>query len=1264
MGLLSDEYYEQLRAKPTTVKPSTPQGQAPASSSMKDAALGVAKAVAPGAVAAYKFFKGIPVNDNSALRIKGDLTPEQQTSKFGGEVGSPAYYESKANRSFLSYLPRQLASSVGLQFPDEETWDKMSAPDKAATTYKASQHAVGRMMRDLPKETVKAPIRLGLTIAKPWTDMARGKSGAYSDIVKQEPVKLPWLGEVPNYFQTFDQARQSGMGPLAATLSTGGIALGDATLLGSMAEAVTVAFRPRASLKPGEVVTNTQPIRNAIIEDEAGTRSIKAPEGSQSEYYTLPKTTAKETYGGSPKNTFLKITPAGENSIEVAVVQRRSGPVQRRIDYVKDKMGIPTKRYQGDFGPEVKLDSKIVNIKNTEAQSLTSQKVPVPIDIQEASANVFTELDLSQAGYRYQKPSEVGGGYDVVGVSSTFPDWVPPELRVKKTFNSLTDKVNAGDFNLNAAERRLMDVVKKRVSLYTDRDISMITDDMLRGDFIEVKRAMDHDNVLATIPPKPLRGFEEKPVTSEQLFNLDEISRVNGIDPVIRDTVVRTVTGKGSIAELTQAEYVQAAQTLGLLNNLSKYAPDLPGVNMVSQFASPQRHWMRNYQEKSNVPLYSDVYVPMEEGIRLRNTFRTAQRNQAREIYGKYAGTGFAEERRLISAYQRGEKQAITANEALTPAVKSELIDIATKMDRLYDQIGEVLGVPREVFLKDYQPRVQNIGGVYQMYKEGAEIPKQLEFFAKYKRRGNVSGVQIDDGLALWDIYVNAGSNRLFLNPALERIGKLADTLPENLKGSVRSYTLEKLGYGGRMEEFLDSFVPNLNERMGWNLPADASRQAANYVMSTVYSGLLSSPATWFRQTFQYPLFGYARLGPKFAGDAMKRALTREGIDEVSKRGFLVDLGVPYGEELAQEISTAGKVGTAYKKATQAAIAPNSWADNSMRSIVYHQGKMQFDDALARYNAGKITWEKLETDLDLGSFSVTDRNLIRQRLISGDMDGAFNNYIREILDETNFPYRRGASARMTYGLGGKVGTSLLQWPIEAGHTIARWAKTGQFEKVIRFYAASSAIHRTMRETFGFDFKKGLFLGPFNNVYAPLVRTAIDAIDTFQAFMQNNHEQLNENKGQVVNALTSMGVPAGVELKNMRNFFKSYNAGTNQEGLYPVYNDKEELKYYVDFADLFWGTLMGFPTNKKQDESKLQQDIRNAQVDRTEIKNRVLELMQQEKFDEAVELMQESNITITPQDMDDYYIPLNQRTFNTLPGALKAKFAPRVYPELQ
>ena len=1117
----------------------------------------------------------------SASVSAAPISTEEQISRFGVPVGSQEYYQKKIDHPYASFLPMQLGAAVGMEFPNIEDWDKMSRNNQAAYIVDATTFAAAKMVTSLPKEIVKAPMRFFTSVGSAWKKAFTGEikggvlgsteefknkisqgdfKGAMSVLgesagkamqsaAEEKPLTLPWLGEIPTYWKSYDEARKAGMGPGLASITTAGLAAGDIAMSASLAEGLYAATKPRSSLGVGETIKDVRPIE-MTIKNEQGSLSFSGVKkgASTSEYYSLPSSVA-EKFKGSTRDTFLKVTPADSMSTEVSIVQVRSGKIPQAVDYVKSKFGAPDKSYIGDFGREVKVESQVIPI---------------------ASKGMGAETKL------------LGG--------ETIPK----------------------------------------------------------------------NQTIVPIPTAPLKGMENKAITPEQFNNLDTISNVNGIPPAIKDAVVKSVTGKSVVGELTQAEYVNTAKTLAAFNEASKYVSELPVANIAAQYISPQRRWMRTYEEKSGLPIYSEVYVPMEDATRVRNVFETSYKNQAREIYGEYAKPKFAEERRLIKSYLEGDTGAVTKNTTLSESVKTDLINIADQMRPLYDKLGQLFNVPMEIFLKDYQPHVADIGGVFQLYKKGTHLPEGTSAFFKEKRSGSLSPM-VDDSLSLFDIYVHAGANKAFLDPVLKRVTEFNKEIPASLQDSVTSYVQEKLGYGGKLEEFLDKAATNFNKKFGTNLPPDTARQMTSLAMDTVYAGGLSSPASVIRNAFQYDLLVYPRVGPGFYKEAAIKSLTKEGIREVRDAGFLVEGGAPFGEEIAAQVGPLGKARATYQAGTQAIVAPFSAADTITRVRTYWQVKYQFDDAIAKYNAGKMSWTKVEDNLKFRSLSPVDRNIIRQRLVSGDIKGAFEHLVRDVLDDTLFPYRRGSGPRITYGLEGKLGTTFMQWPIEAAHTLGRWAKNGEWDNIVRLWGASSAIHRTLQTTFGWDFSKSLYGGPFANIsYSPFVKSAINLIDGFQAAFQKNDQQLEDNKSELVRTLQSLGVPAGVEARYVRNFFKSYNAGPiGPNGNYPVYDDSGRLRYYGTFRDIWW-QMFGFPTATSEAQKKTQKEMVNAKFDYSQSKKEVLKLYQQEKYDEANKIIQDKNISLSPSDFDQYYIPLTERTLESLPASIKYQFINKVY----
>lgn len=1319
MGLLSNDYYQNLakQAQPMSA-PATPsitpekvQATAPAPTIFDKINSTVSsfspyesyidqspKPLVPPGIDRNKISSSTPV------RAFGDISPQDQAGRFGGPVGSTEYYNYKAEHPYLSFLPQQVGTSFGLKFPDMETWDKMTRYDQASHIGEQTLETGIRMLADLPRQVVIAPIRYGISTYQAWSKLAQGKiqgngEQAIFSAAEDKPVELPWLGAIPTYWKSYKDARDSGAGPLGATLLSAGTALGDATIGGALAEGLAKGLQPRTAIKEGQPITNTGPIKNALIEQQGKMVPIKKAE-SMNEYYRLPKTTAKDI-GGSTSNTFLKISPAGTDSVEVSIVQVRAGAVPQAVDFVKGKLGNPVSTYAGDFGPEIKLKSKVVQIQKQkeipafetktstslfsvpkdQMNRLVNRSVNTEISIQENPAFSLTKYATNN---KRELPEVLGADKTARGAKVGQYGKKGDQIITELGFDDLTQAERSYDQLVKLRDDRVrikeqIKAEKKNASIDINKELEQASINKSVDLEAQIQESIDNisSQVLSSIPPKALKGFENKPITSDQMRNLNLIGKVNGIEPGVMDAVIRNIAGNKAFGELSQTEYVRAAQTLGSFNNLNKYAPDAGTVNIFARYGSPQRHWTRTYEEKTGIPLYSEGYVPMEEAVRLRDAFRDSYRNQAREIYGKYAGTGFAEERRLIKNYMEGKKEVILFNEKLTPQVRADLIKISDSMRPLYDKLGPMFDVPMDVFLKDYQPHIADLGGVFQLYKEGQPIPKELTFFAKFKRRGGLTP-QIDDSLALFDIYTNSGSNKLFLNPALERAGKLGEQLPATLQSSLKSYVQEKLGYANQLDEWINNVGTNLNKKLGTNLPPDVVRQTMQIGMDTTYSGGMGlNPGTVLRNGLQYDLMTYPRLGPEgyvYAADYVLNPKTRKlAMKEVREAGFLVDRGELYGQALTQEVNIGGKAVNLYRKGTQATLAPFSAIEELNRARTYYHVKFQFNRGKDMYNSGRWNWSQFENNVPaLQGLSPIDMNIIRQRLIAGDMKGAFENLAREVIDETQFPYRRGSSSRITFGTTGKIGTQFNQWNIEFVHTMGRWVKDaaqGRPEKLIRFAASSFAIQRTLSDTLGFDFSRSVFFGPFGLQFSPFVKTSIDFVEGLDNWRRGNAEAFQQNADNITRTLKSLGIPAGVEIQKWNNFLKSIKAwegtektspvrGPNNE--YPVLDSRGRVLYFTTFDDIFWQAF-GFPTNKKEEYLRQSQDIRNAKFDYTQIKSKVLQLYQQEKYDEANSLINQYGIKISPSDFDQYYIPFSDRTFRALPSALKAQFAPQLYP---
>lgn len=106
--------------------------------------------------------------------------------------------------------------------------------------------------------------------------------------------------------------------------------------------------------------------------------------------------------------------------------------------------------------------------------------------VEEAMGNVFMEMDAAEAGERiFLEPDPTAADERIIGISSTFPDWVPADLRSKALFENvlegITDIENITYPPANrTAQRELYDYILEEVDSRSGVDTSDIRSDILR----------------------------------------------------------------------------------------------------------------------------------------------------------------------------------------------------------------------------------------------------------------------------------------------------------------------------------------------------------------------------------------------------------------------------------------------------------------------------------------------------------------------------------------------------------------------------------------------------------------------------------------------------------------------------------------------------------------------------------------------------------------------------------------------------------------
>lgn len=187
-----------------------------------------------------------------------------------------------------------------------------------------------------------------------------------------------------------------------------------------------------------------------------------------------------------------------------------------------------------------------------------------PQALQQAEAEVITEMqDLSQAGYRFRTPD-----FETKGVASTFPKWIPENLRSKNLFDSTIKHYEAGTTPTGNKQKELLDVIKQEVETRTGKyeEINYY-EDMARGSDMrqesqEILVGKSQENIAPELPTpeimKLVSSLDESIPKIESIVNLDTLNisptakkfiqdTVEDVAPMIEEKIGKTLSNKEAL---------------------------------------------------------------------------------------------------------------------------------------------------------------------------------------------------------------------------------------------------------------------------------------------------------------------------------------------------------------------------------------------------------------------------------------------------------------------------------------------------------------------------------------------------------------------------------------------------------------------------------------------------------------------------------------------------------------------------------------------
>src|SRR3990167_8376251 len=209
----------------------------------------------------------------------------------------------------------------------------------------------------------------------------------------------------------------------------------------------------------------------------------------------------------------IENTPLGRELAKMAVENKGTDKVIV-VDTLKDEVTV--------HEPDdilVTRQEKIDYFESQLQERLTENRQPV----EEALAQIFAELEIAEAGRRIFIPSEISSEAEIKAIESTFPDWVPEDLRSKDLFDKVLGPLNQVLETVKYPEgtktrqRALYDAILDEVDSRAKTDTKA-----LRSAILE---AYEEKAIQVRAPQEPVSGGPERgkePTTTKEVTKAKE----------------------------------------------------------------------------------------------------------------------------------------------------------------------------------------------------------------------------------------------------------------------------------------------------------------------------------------------------------------------------------------------------------------------------------------------------------------------------------------------------------------------------------------------------------------------------------------------------------------------------------------------------------------------------------------------------------------------------------------------------------------------
>ncbi len=469
----------------------------------------------------------------------------------------------------------------------------------------------------------------------------------------------------------------------------------------------------------------------------------------------------------------------------------------------------------------------------------------------------------------------------------------------------------------------------------------------------------------------------------------------------------------------------------------------------------PTKERFRALQERTNLPLYDSVYLPL---TRAQKDAEVAMRPYLMELQSIFGGMS-VKDRELVSMAMEGEGMAFT------PKIRKA----AERLRKWYDNLYKELEIEAP-YIFNYLPHIRQYG-LDSALMARKELSGKHKFFADMIRH-NAELAWERDALVLSMKYLREGMWNRHVAPVFDTIVKIVRNAewPAAVTNALERWLRAVRGFPPEDRHALLTGLQWTFERLGMETKKaeKLALTVSETLLHSMYGGALGfRVGAAVRNFAQILITGYPYLGSRALIDGMMRALTKAGREEAIR------------DRVLSEAFVAPRAGVwaPIEKLVQVSLTPYRVIDDFNRVAVYLGAKHK---ALRAFSKGGSI-EKMMRKSGADMLSDTDRQLVREYLEKKQYQQAAIHLANEIQEITQFVYRAGAApeilrnsyAGRVFGMFGTYPAQYIEWLrglVGAGTSSARAIKLARAAAIHSLIVALGAM-------FGRDTSSWVFFGP-------------------------------------------------------------------------------------------------------------------------------------------------------------------------------------------